>query len=84
MEQVGSEASVTLCEKRIETKRRGFTLRASLRRGTLSCFLGHEWVTTATLRYNTSITAVGLFNAAGRANLFDNFEVTDDTVSSGA
>ena len=82
LDREGSEASVTLCEKRFETRLRGFTLRASLRRGTLHCTLGHEWVTTAALRSNLSITAVGLLNVAGRANFFDNFEVTGDTVSS--
>ncbi|HPA48127.1 MAG TPA: hypothetical protein PK395_20350, partial [bacterium] len=62
-------------KKRLETKLRGFTLRARRRTNMLYCMMGRE--TVFYVPFRESIAEIGLYNGSGNRNLFDNFEIVN-------
>ncbi|HOE12912.1 MAG TPA: FAD-dependent oxidoreductase, partial [bacterium] len=73
LERVTGDSVEPLAKKRLETKLRGFTLRAHRERDILYCVLGHE--TAFPVPFRESIFEVGFYNGSGNKNLFDNFEI---------
>ncbi|MFH1744062.1 MAG: FAD-dependent oxidoreductase [bacterium] len=75
LERVTDEFVEVLARKEISTMLRGFTLRAVNTPDSLRCFVGREMLFEVNMEAQSKCTQIGLYNAAGNANLFDNFEI---------
>lgn len=72
-ETITGQATTILARRELETMQRGFTLEVLQEKNVWHCKVGHLAVFTIILSEN--VAQIGLFNRAGKINLFDNFEV---------